>query len=71
MALISNFSNVAKTIVTGAIKTLRTLKGALIATGIGAFALSSRMLLQQHLTSSEEGQNKFAKLMYKTNCSSN
>ena len=58
--LISNFSNVAKT-VTGAIKTLRTLKGALIATGIGAFALAVGSVTA--FNNSEEGQNKFAKLM--------
>ena len=59
--LISNFSNVAKT-VTGAIKTLRTLKGVLIATGIGAFALAIGAVTTA-FKNSEEGQNKFAKLM--------
>ena len=59
--LISNFSNVAKT-VTGAIKTLKTLKGALIATGIGAFALAVGSVTAA-FNNSEEGQNKFAKLM--------
>ena len=59
--LVSNFRNVIKTITT-AIKGLRTLKGVLIATGIGAFALAVASV-SKAFTNSEEGQNKFAKGM--------
>lgn len=59
--LVSNFKNVSKSIGT-AIKGLRTLKGVLIATGIGAFAVAV-VSVGKAFTNSEEGQNKFAKLM--------
>lgn len=45
-----------------AIKSLRTLKGVLIASGIGAFALAVGSVAKA-FTNSEEGQNKFLKLM--------
>ena len=46
----------------GVVKALFTLRGALIATGIGAFVLLIASL-KNAFTRSEEGQNKFAKLM--------
>ena len=58
--LVTQFNNVKKTIGT-AIKSLRTLKGVLIATGIGAFALAIGAVTAA-FTSSEEGQNKFIKI---------
>ena len=58
--LVSSFKNVQKSIGT-AIKSLRTLKGVLIATGIGAFALAIGAVTAA-FTSSEEGQNKFLKI---------
>ena len=59
--LISNFKGVVN-MVQGSIKALKTLKGVLIATGIGAFALAVASV-SKAFTNSEEGQNKFAKLM--------
>lgn len=59
--LVSQFKNVSKSIGT-AIKGLKTLKGVLIATGIGAFALAIGAV-STAFTNSEEGQNKFAKIM--------
>lgn len=59
--LITNFKAVGQTIL-GAVKTLRTLKGALIASGIGAFALAV-VAVGQAFTNSEAGQNRFAKIM--------
>lgn len=59
--LVTQFKNVTKSIGT-AIKGLRTLKGVLIATGIGAFALAV-VSVGKAFTNSEEGQNKFAKIM--------
>tara|TARA_R100000231_G_scaffold139622_1_gene121730 strand:- start:7102 stop:8757 length:1656 start_codon:yes stop_codon:yes gene_type:complete len=58
--LVTQFNNVKKSIGT-AIKSLRTLKGVLIATGIGAFALAIGAVTAA-FTSSEEGQNKFLKI---------
>ena len=58
--LVSQFNNVKKTIGT-AIKSLKTLKGALIATGIGAFALAIGAVTAA-FTSSEEGQNNFIRI---------
>ena len=58
--LVSKFDNVKKSIRT-AIRSLKTLKGALIATGIGAFALAIGAVTAA-FTSSEEGQNKFIKI---------
>lgn len=46
----------------GVVKALFTLRGALIATGIGAF-LVLLTSIKAAFTRSEEGQNKFAKLM--------
>jgi len=46
----------------GVVKALFTLRGALIATGIGAFVVLIASL-KSAFTSSEEGQNKFSKLM--------
>lgn len=59
--LVTSFKNVQKSIAT-AIRSLRTLKGVLIATGIGAFALAIGAV-STAFTNSEEGQNKFAKIM--------
>ena len=58
--LVSSFKNVQKSIGT-AIRSLKTLKGALIATGIGAFALAIGAVTAA-FTSSEEGQNRFIKI---------
>jgi len=58
--LVTQFNNVKKTIGT-AIKSLKTLKGALIATGIGAFALAIGAVTAA-FTSSEEGQNNFIRI---------
>jgi len=58
--LVTSFKNVQKSIGT-AIRSLKTLKGALIATGIGAFALAIGAVTAA-FTSSEEGQDKFIKL---------
>ena len=58
--LVSSFKNVQKGIGT-AIRSLKTLKGALIATGIGAFALAIGAVTAA-FTSSEEGQNRFIKI---------
>mgnify|MGYP003136401147 FL=1 len=58
--LVSQFNNVKKTIGT-AIRSLKTLKGVLIATGIGAFALAIGAVTAA-FTSSEEGQNRFIKI---------
>lgn len=49
-------------VVGGVIKSFKTLKGAIIATGVGALVILL-VALQKAFTSSEEGQNKFAKLM--------
>ena len=49
-------------VVGGVIKSFKTLKGAIIATGIGALVLLL-VALKTAFTSSEEGQNKFAKMM--------
>ena len=57
----SQFSSV-KGVVGGVIKSFKTLKGAIIATGIGALVILL-VALQKAFTTSEEGQNKFAKLM--------
>lgn len=58
--LVSQFNNVKKGIVT-AIRSLKTFKGVLIATGIGAFALAIGAVTAA-FTSSEEGQNQFLKI---------
>jgi hypothetical protein len=58
--LITSFKNVQKSIGT-AIRSLKTLKGVLIATGIGAFALAIGAVTAA-FTSSEEGQNNFIKI---------
>jgi hypothetical protein len=58
--LVSQFNNVKKSVGT-AIRSLKTLKGVLIATGIGAFALAIGAVTAA-FTSSEEGQNKFIKI---------
>ena len=49
-------------VIGGVVKSFKTLKGAIIATGIGALVLLL-VSLQKAFTTSEEGQNKFAKLM--------
>ena len=59
--LVTRFKNITNA-VQGAIKGLRTLKGVLIATGIGAFAIAV-VAVGKAFTNSEEGQNRFAKLM--------
>ena len=59
--LVSQFNNVKKGIAT-AIRSLKTFKGVLIATGIGAFAIAV-VAVGKAFTNSEEGQNRFAKLM--------
>lgn len=58
--LVSSFKNVQKGILT-AVRSLKTLKGALIATGIGAFALAIGAVTAA-FTNSEEGQNNFIKI---------
>jgi len=57
--LISGFKGMSKS-VKSAIKGLKTLRGALIATGIGAFALAI-VAVTTALTNSEAGQNRFAR----------
>ena len=59
--LISGFKG-AKKGVTGMIAGLKTMKGAIIATGVGALVIAVTSLTAA-FTSSEEGQNKLAKLM--------
>lgn len=59
--MISSFKGVVGSI-GGVVKSLNTVKGALIATGIGAFVLVVTSLVSA-FKSSEEGQNKFARLM--------
>lgn len=54
--------NTLKGSLTGVIASLRTLKGAMAATGIGALILGV-VALKEAFTSSEEGQNRFAKIM--------
>jgi len=49
-------------VIGGVIKSFKTLRGAILATGIGALVLLL-VSLQKAFTTSEEGQNKFAKLM--------
>ena len=46
----------------GVIKSFKTLRGAIIATGIGALLIAITSLTQA-FTRSEEGQNKFAKIL--------
>lgn len=46
----------------GAVRGFKTLKGAIFATGIGALAIAIGALIQS-FKSSEEGQNRFAKIM--------
>ena len=58
--LVSQFNNVKKGIAT-AIRSLKTFKGVLIATGIGAFALAIGAVTAA-FTSSEAGQNQFLKI---------
>ena len=55
------FTGVTKAI-GSAIKSLRTLKGVLIASGIGLFAIAVGSVAKA-FTNSEEGQNKFLRLM--------
>ena len=62
--LISGFKSVVNG-VKGAIKSLFTLKGALLATGIGAFVLAIGAI-QTALTNSEAGQNRFTKWLNQT-----
>ena len=52
------FTGVLKGVTTG----FRTLRGAIIGTGIGALVIAV-VALTQAFTSSEEGQNKFAKIL--------
>lgn len=59
--LVTQFKAVVAGIKT-AIKSLATLKGAILATGIGVFALAIGSVTAA-FNNSEEGQNKFAKLM--------
>ena len=59
--LVSGFK-AAKKGVTGMIAGLKTMKGAIIATGLGAFVIVVTSLMQA-LTSTEEGQNQLAKGM--------
>ena len=59
--MVSGFRGALKG-VKGMITGLKTMKGALIATGIGAFVLVVTSLVQA-FTSTEEGQNKLAKGM--------
>tara|TARA_R110000765_G_scaffold258969_6_gene359169 strand:- start:1688 stop:3502 length:1815 start_codon:yes stop_codon:yes gene_type:complete len=59
--LVSGFK-AAKKGVTGMIAGLKTMKGAIIATGLGAFVIVVTSLMQA-FTSTEEGQNQLAKGM--------
>ena len=59
--LVSGFKS-AKKGVTGMIAGLKTMKGAIIATGLGAFVVVVTSLVQA-FTSTEEGQNQLAKGM--------
>jgi hypothetical protein len=63
--MISQFKAVANSVKT-AIASLRTLKGALIASGIGVFALGLASV-SAAFTNSEEGQDRFNKLMLSFN----
>ncbi len=63
--LVTNFKGVVNSIKT-AVASLRTLKGALIASGIGAFALAIGSVTAA-FTNSEEGQDRFNKLMLSFN----
>ena len=63
--MISQFKAVANSVKT-AIASLRTLKGALIASGIGVFALGLASVTAA-FTNSEEGQDRFNKLMLSFN----
>ena len=58
---ISGFKGMISSI-KGAVTGLRTMRGALIATGIGAFVVAIGSLAAA-FTSSEEGQNKFNRIM--------
>ena len=60
--LISGFKG-AKKGVTGMIAGLKTMKGAIIATGVGALVIAVTSLTAA-FTSSEEGQNKLAKIIF-------
>ena len=59
--MISGFKGIVGS-VTGVVKSLGTLRGALIATGIGAFVIAVTSVISA-FKSSEEGQDRFAKLM--------
>lgn len=59
--MISGFKGIVGS-VTGVVKSLGTLKGALIATGIGAFVIAVTSVISA-FKASEEGQDRFAKLM--------
>jgi hypothetical protein len=59
--LITRFRDVQNVLKT-TVRALKTLKGALIATGIGAFSLAIGAVTAA-FTNSEEGQNRFNKLM--------
>ena len=63
--LVTNFKGVVNSIKT-AVVSLRTLKGALIASGIGAFAIAIGSVTAA-FTNSEEGQDRFNKLMLSFN----
>ncbi len=54
--------NTLKASLTGVIASLKTLRGAMMATGIGALILAV-VSLKEAFTSSEEGQNRFAKIL--------
>ena len=54
--------NTLKASLTGVIASLKTLRGAMMATGIGALILGV-VALKEAFTSSEEGQNRFAKIL--------
>jgi hypothetical protein len=54
--------NALKSKVTGVVKSFKSLRVAIIATGIGALLIAV-LALQQAFTRSEAGQNKFAKLL--------
>ena len=63
--LVTNFKGVVNSIKT-AVVSLRTLKGALIASGIGAFAIAIGSVTAA-FTNSEEGQDRFNKLLLSFN----
>jgi len=61
--MVSSFKAIKASVLT-AVKSLKTFKGALIATGIGAFVIAVASV-GAAFTSNEEGQNEFIKILNK------